>query len=69
MNYASINSKREHPPGNLQGFAPTFSPGPGICINLNCPGVGPIIKVPSYQLMPHEGTFQLQTDLPSIAAL
>ena len=28
-----------------------------------------IIKVPSYQLMPHEGTFQLQTDLPSIAAL
>ena len=28
-----------------------------------------IIKVPSCQLMPHEGTFQFQTDLPSIAAL
>ena len=28
-----------------------------------------VIKVPSYQLMLHEGTFQLQTDLPSIAAL
>ena len=36
---------------------------------MNCPGVGPIIKVSSCQLMPHEGTFQLQTDLPSIAAL
>ena len=43
MNYASINSKREHPPGNLQGFAPTFSPGAGIYTNLNFPGVGPII--------------------------
>ena len=30
------------------------------------PGVGPIIKVPSCQLMPHEGTFQLQTDLGTI---
>ena len=28
-----------------------------------------IIKVPSCQLIPHESTFQLQTDLPSIAAL
>ena len=65
----SINSKREHPPGNLRGFAPIFSPGPGDLYHLNCPGVGPIINVPSCQLMPHKGTFQLQTDLPSIAAL
>ena len=28
-----------------------------------------IIKVPSYQLMPHEGTFQFQTDLPSALLL
>ena len=28
-----------------------------------------IIKVPSCQLMPHESTFQVQTDLPSVAAL
>ena len=32
------------------------------------PGVRAIITVSSCQLMPHEGTFQLQTDLPSIAA-
>ena len=68
--YASINSKHEHPPpGNPRGFAPIFSPGPEDLYHLNCPGVGPIIKVPSCQLMPHEGTFQLQTDLPSIATL
>ena len=58
------------PPGNPRGFAPIFSPGPGDLYHLNCPGVArgsrPIIKVPSYQLMPHEGTFQLQTDLPYI---
>ena len=57
------------PPGQLRGFAPIFSPGPGDLYHLNCPGVGPIIKVPRCQLMPHEGTFQLQTDLPSVAAL
>ena len=61
-------------PGNPQGFAPIFSPAPGDLCHLNCmpggcPGVGPIIKVPSCQLMPDEGTFQLQTDLSSIAAL
>ena len=56
---ASINSKREHPPGNPWSFAPNVSPGPGDLYHLNCPGVGPIIKVPSCQLMPHEGTFQL----------
>ena len=67
--YASINSKREHPPGQPRGFAPIFSPDPGDFYHLNCLGVGPIIKIPSCQLMPHEGTFQLQTDLPSIAAL
>ena len=46
---------------NPWGFAPIFSPGPGDLYHLNCPGVGPIIKVPSCQLMPHEGTFKLQT--------
>ena len=46
----------------VPGFVPSELPG-------GCPRVGPIIKVPSRQLMPHEGTFQLQTDLPSIAAL
>ena len=57
------------PPGNPRGFAPIFGSGPGDLYRLNCPGVGPIIKVPTCQLMPHEGTFQLQTDLPSIASL
>ena len=59
------------PLGNPQGFAPIFSPGLGDFHHLNCPGVGPIIKVPSCQLMPHEateGSFQLQIDLPPIAA-
>ena len=76
MNYASINFKREHPPlGNPRGCVPTFSPGSRDLYYLNCQGVVrgtdllTIIKVPSCQLMPHEGTFQLQTDLPSIAAL
>ena len=41
---------------------------------MNCLGVAQgsdllSIKVPRCQLMPHEVTFQLQTDLPSIAAL
>ena len=70
--YASISSKREHPPPprtTPRGFAPIFSLGPGDLYNMNCPGVGPIIKVKSCQLMPHEGIFQLQADLPSIAAL
>ena len=73
--YASISSKREHPPGQPPGFAPIFSPGPGDSYHLNCPGVSQgsellsMIKIPSCQLMPHEGTFQLQTDLPSIAVL
>ena len=49
-------------PLGSRGFVPSELPG-------GCPGVGPIIKVPTCQLMPHEGTFQLQTDLPSIAAL
>ena len=67
---ASTNSKGEHPPGQPPGFCTYFQPGsrgfipselPG-----GCPGVGPIIKVPSCQLMLHKGTFQLQTDLPSM---
>ena len=70
---ASINSKREHPPGQPPGFCTYFQPGSqGFVpseLPRGCPGVGPIIKVPSCQLMPHEGTFQLQTDLPSIATL
>ena len=56
-------------PWGTQGFALIFSPGPGDLYHLNCPGVGPIIKVPSCQLMLHKGTCQLQTDLPDIAAL
>ena len=43
-----------------QGFVPSELPG-------DCREVEPIIEVPSCQLMPHEGTFQLQTDLLSIA--
>ena len=44
-------------PGS-RGFVPSKLPWAG-----GCPGVGPIIKVPSFQLTPHRGTFQLQTDL------
>ena len=73
--YASVNSKREHPPppGKPPEFCTYFHPGsPGFVpsgLPGGCPGVGPIIKVPSCQLMLHEGTFQLQTDLPSVDAL
>ena len=70
---ASVNSKREHPPEQPPGFCTYFHPGsPGLVPSGfpgGCPGVGPIIKVPSCQLMLHEGTFQLQTDLPSVDAL
>ena len=57
------------PPGQPLGFCTYFQPGswgfvpselPG-----DRPGVGPIVKVPSCQLMPHEGTFQPHTDLPN----
>ena len=66
----SINSKHEHPSGQppglpgFRGFVPSELPR-------GCPGVGPIIYYRSTKLsmMPHEDTFQLQTDLPSIAAL
>ena len=57
------------PPGNPRGFVPIFIPGPRDLCHLDCPGLGPIIKVPSCQLVLHEGTFQLQTDLPSVDAL
>ena len=67
--HQSVPSANIPPPGNPRDFAPIFSPGQGNLYHLNCPGVAPIIRVPSCQLMPHEGTFQLQTDLPSIAAL
>ena len=67
--HQSIPSANIPPPGNPRGFAPIFIPGPRDLCRLDCPGVGPIIKVPSSQLMLHEGTFQLQTDLPSVDAL
>ena len=69
---ASINSKREHPRATLGVLHLLAARG---LYHLNCPGVArgsdllSIIKIPSCQLMPHEGTFQLQTDLQSIAAL
>ena len=47
-------------------FCTYFQSGSRGSVSSELPGV---IKVPSCQLMPHEGTFQLQTDLPSIAAL
>ena len=64
--HQSIPSVNIPPP---RGFAPILSRGPRDLYHLNCQGVGPIIKVPSCQLMPREDTFQLQTDVPSIAAL
>ena len=72
MCYALVNSKSEHPPSrNPSGFAPIFSQGPKLPSESpgDCLEVEPIIEVPSCQLMPHEGTSQLQTDLPSIAAV
>ena len=50
--------------------APTSPPRqpPEFCLYFQ-PGSLSIIKVPSCQLMPHEGTFKLETDLTSIAAL
>ena len=61
------------PSGQPPGFCTYFHPGsPGFVpsgLPGGCPGVGPIIEVPSCQLMLHEGTFQLQTDLPSVDAL
>ena len=71
--HQSIPSANMPPPRQPPGFCTYFQPGsrgfvpsglPG-----GCPGVGPVIKVPSCQLIPHQGTFQLQTDLPSIATL
>ena len=65
MWYASVNSKSEHPPSMQPlGFCTYFQPGSDGFVPLespgDCPGVGPIIKVPSCQLMPHEGIFQLE---------
>ena len=51
---------------------PNFQPGSRDLYHLNFPGVPRgsnllhNVKVPSCQLMPHEGTFQLQTDVPSL---
>ena len=59
-------------PWATPGFCTYFQPGSwGFVLSElpgGCPGVRPIIKVSSSQLMQHEGTFQLQTNLPSIAA-
>ena len=61
------------PPGQPPGFCTYFQPeSRGFVLSelpRGCLGIGPIIKVPSCQLMLHEGTFRLQTDLPSIVAL
>ena len=70
-NYASVNSKHQHPPPPREtprDFSPTFSPGPGICTIWISRGSNLLhnVKVPSCQLMPHEGTFQLQIDVPSL---
>ena len=45
----------------VPGFVPSEFPGgsPGSNLLHN-------VKVPSCQIMPHEGTFQLQTDVPSL---
>ena len=69
--YASVNCKREHPPppGQPPGFCTYFHPGSPGFVPSGLPGGGPITKVPSCQLMLHEDTFQLQTDLPSVDAL
>ena len=62
-------------PWATPGFCTYFHPGSWDLYHLNCPGVAwrsdllYFIKVPSCQLIPHESTFQLQTDIPSIAAL
>ena len=52
----------------VPGFVPSESPRSQDLYHLNRPGVGPIIHYQSTKLsvMPHEGTFQLQTDLLSI---
>ena len=63
------------PLGKPPGFCIYFQPGSWDLCYLNYLGVTwgsdllSVMKVPSCQLMLHEGTFQLQTDLPSIAAL
>ena len=66
--YASVNSKPQHPPtpGQPPGFCTDFQPGSRDLYHLNCPGVTlglpgvgsiiSVIKVPSCQLMPYEGT-------------
>ena len=64
--HQSIPSANTPPPD----FAPIPSPGPRDLYHLDRPGVAwGSDLLPSCQLMPHEGTFQLQTGLPSIAAL
>ena len=71
-NNASVNSKHQHPPGQPPGIFPNFQPGSRDLYHLNFPGVPRgsnllhNVKVPSCQLIPDEGTFQLQTDVPSL---
>ena len=69
------NSKHENAPEKPPELCTYFQPGSqGFVpseLHGGCTGshLLSIIEVPSCQLMPHEHTFQLQTDLPSIAAL
>ena len=49
------------PSARVPGFVPSELPWRSDLLS--------IINAPSLQLMLHESTFQLQTDLPSIAAL
>ena len=69
LNYASVNSKHQHlPPRKPPGIFPNFQPGSRDLYHLNFPGANLLhnVKIPSCQLMPHEGTFQLQTDVASL---
>ena len=72
-NNASVNSKHQHPPPRQPpGIFPNFQPGSRDLYHLNFPWVPRRsnllhnVKVPSCQLMPHERTFQRQTDVPSL---
>ena len=74
--YGSVNSKRQHPPlqaisgvlhllsARALGFVPSELWGGGFTQESDL-----LSLVPHCKLVPHEGTFQLQTDLLSTAAL
>ena len=70
--HQSIPSTNIPPSGQPQGIFPNFQPGSRDLYHLNYSGIPRgsnllhNVKVLSCQLMPHEGTFQLQTDVPSL---